>query len=43
MALFDEILHFKLPTEISLMVVLGLIVGSIILSLVKPPQKPHIE
>jgi tellurite resistance protein TerC len=43
MALFDEILHLKLPTEISLMVVLGLIVGSIILSLVKPPQKPHLE
>jgi tellurite resistance protein TerC len=43
MALFDEILHLKLPTEISLMVVLGLIVGSIILSLVKPPQKPHAE
>jgi tellurite resistance protein TerC len=43
MALFDEILHMKLPTEISLMVVLGLIIGSIILSLVKPPQKPHAE
>lgn len=39
MALFDEILHMKLPTEISLMVVLGLIVGSIVLSLVKPPQR----
>jgi tellurite resistance protein TerC len=38
MALFDEILHMKLPTEISLMVVLGLIVGSIVLSLVKPPK-----
>lgn len=41
MALFDEILHIKLPTEISLMVVLGLIFGSVILSLVKPPQKPQ--
>jgi tellurite resistance protein TerC len=39
MALFDELLHMKLPTEISLMVVLGLIVGSVILSLVKPPQR----
>lgn len=39
MSLFDEILHYKIPTEISLMIVLGLIVGSIVLSLVKPPQK----
>ncbi len=39
MALFDELLHMKLPTEISLMVVLGLIVGSVVLSLVKPPQR----
>jgi tellurite resistance protein TerC len=38
MALFDEILHMKLPTEISLIVVLGLIIGSIVLSLVKPPK-----
>lgn len=38
MALLDEFLHMKLPTEISLMVVLGLIVGSIVLSLVKPPR-----
>lgn len=43
MALFDEILHIKLPTEVSLMVVLGLIIGSIILSLVKPPRKPTIQ
>lgn len=38
MALFDEVLHMKLPTEISLIVVLGLIIGSIVLSLVKPPK-----
>jgi tellurite resistance protein TerC len=36
MALLDEILHFKVPTEVSLMIVLGLVVGSMILSLVKP-------
>lgn len=40
MSLLDEILHLKVPTEVSLLVVLTLIVGSIILSLVKPPQKP---
>jgi tellurite resistance protein TerC len=39
MALFDEILHIKIPTEISLLVVLTLIIGSIILSLVKPSSK----
>jgi tellurite resistance protein TerC len=38
MAFLDEILHIKLPTEVSLLVVLVLIVGSIILSLVKPPR-----
>lgn len=38
MAIFDELLHLKLPTEISLILVLGLIIGSIILSLVKPPH-----
>ena len=43
MALFDEILHMRLPTEISLMVVLSLIIGSIILSLAKPPHKPSTE
>jgi tellurite resistance protein TerC len=43
MALFDEILHMRLPTEISLMVVLSLIIGSVILSLAKPPQKPPVE
>lgn len=43
MALFDELLHMKLPTEISLMVVLSLIIGSIILSLAKPPRKPPVE
>ena len=36
MALFDELLHYVIPTEISLIVVLGLIIGSIILSLSKP-------
>lgn len=39
MALLDEILHMKLPTEISLMIVLSLIIGSIVLSLIKPPQQ----
>ena len=39
MSLFDEILHMKIPTEISLLVVLTLIIGSIILSLVKPPSR----
>jgi tellurite resistance protein TerC len=38
MALFDEVLHMKLPTEVSLLVVLSLIVGSIVLSLAKPPK-----
>lgn len=38
MAIFDELLHLKLPTEISLILVLGLIIGSIVLSLVKPPR-----
>jgi tellurite resistance protein TerC len=42
MALFDEVLHYKLPTEISLLIVLSLIIGSIILSLVKPPQRTEI-
>jgi tellurite resistance protein TerC len=39
MALFDEFLHMKVPTEVSLMIVLTLIVGSIILSLVKPSSR----
>jgi len=38
MALFDNVLHLKLPTELSLLIVLGLIVGSILLSLIKPPR-----
>ncbi len=38
MAFLDELLHVKMPTEVSLLVVLGLIVGSIILSLIKPPK-----
>jgi tellurite resistance protein TerC len=38
MAIFDELLHIKIPTVVSLAMVLGLIVGSIILSLVKPPR-----
>jgi tellurite resistance protein TerC len=38
MAFLDELLHIKMPTEVSLLVVLGLIVGSIILSLIKPPK-----
>ncbi|MEY4667782.1 MAG: hypothetical protein RL518_481 [Pseudomonadota bacterium] len=36
MALFDVILDYHVPTEVSLLVVLGLIVGSITLSLLKP-------
>ena len=39
MALLDEVLHMKVPTEVSLLVVLTLIIGSIILSLAKPPRK----
>jgi tellurite resistance protein TerC len=39
MAILDELLHIKLPTELSLMIVLGLIVGAIVLSLVKPPKE----
>jgi tellurite resistance protein TerC len=39
MAIFDELLHIRLPTELSLMIVLGLIVGAIVLSLVKPPKE----
>lgn len=35
MALLDEVLHYHVPTEISLLVVLGLITGSMALSLVK--------
>jgi tellurite resistance protein TerC len=38
MALLDEVLHLKVPTEVSLLVVLTLIVGSIVLSLMKPPK-----
>ncbi|MEN9845619.1 MAG: hypothetical protein RIS36_766 [Pseudomonadota bacterium] len=37
MALFDVILDYHIPTEVSLIVVLGLIVGSITLSLMRPP------
>jgi tellurite resistance protein TerC len=40
MAIFDELLHLKLPTELSLLVVMGLIVGAIVLSLMKPPKEP---
>jgi tellurite resistance protein TerC len=38
MALFDVLLDYHLPTEISLLVVLSLIVGSIALSLMKPAK-----
>lgn len=38
MALFDVILDYHVPTEISLMVVLGLLVGSVTLSLIKKPN-----
>lgn len=36
MALLDEILHYEMPTELSLLIVLSLIVGSIALSLARP-------
>lgn len=39
MALLDPLLGEKVPTELSLLVVLGIISGSIVLSLVKPPAK----
>jgi len=39
MAFLDPLLGEDVPTEISLLVVLGIIVGSILLSLVKPPAK----
>jgi tellurite resistance protein TerC len=39
MAVLDEILDLQIPTEISLLVVLGLILSSILLSLAKPPQE----
>jgi tellurite resistance protein TerC len=38
MALLDVILDYHVPTEVSLIVVLGLIVGSITLSLMRPPK-----
>lgn len=38
MAVFDELLRYEVPTEVSLFVVIGLIVGSIILSLSKPAE-----
>lgn len=38
MAVLDVILDYHLPTEISLIVVLGLIIGSITLSLMKPAK-----
>ena len=38
MAFIDVILDYHLPTEVSLIVVLGLIVGSIVLSLLKAPK-----
>lgn len=38
MALLDEVLAWHVPTEVSLLVVLGLITGSILLSLVKAPE-----
>ena len=40
MAILDELLHLNIPTELSLLVVLGLIVGAIVLSLAKPPKEP---
>ena len=38
MALLDVVLDYHLPTEISLVVVLGIIVGSMALSLMKAPE-----
>jgi hypothetical protein len=43
MAILDGFLSYTLPTEVSLLVVLGLIGGSILLSLVKPPTKGQQE
>jgi tellurite resistance protein TerC len=43
MALFDEVLHMKIPTEVSLLIVLTLIIGSVVLSLVKPPSKKEVS
>jgi hypothetical protein len=37
MALIDVVLDYHVPNEISLIVVLGIIVGSIALSLIRPP------
>jgi tellurite resistance protein TerC len=42
MALFDVILDYHVPTEVSLLVVLGLIIGSMTLSLMRP-AKPSQE
>lgn len=39
MAILDVLLEYHVPTEISLLVVLGLIVGSIVLSLTKAPAR----
>ena len=38
MAFLDEVLEWHVPTEISLLIVLGLITGSILLSLLKAPE-----
>jgi predicted tellurium resistance membrane protein TerC len=38
MVILDELLHIKFPTELSLLVVMGLIVGAIVISLVKQPS-----
>ncbi len=39
MVILDHYLDGRVPTEISLLVVLGIIVGSIVFSLIKPPVK----
>jgi hypothetical protein len=43
MAFLEYALGAPVPTEISLLIVLGLILGSIILSLAKPAKPPKLE
>jgi tellurite resistance protein TerC len=43
MAFLDELFDYHLPTEISLLVVMSLIVGSIVLSLARNPTKKDEE
>jgi tellurite resistance protein TerC len=43
MAFLDGMFGYQLPTEISLLVVLALIGGSIVVSLIKPPEQTKVE